>query len=81
MSPLQRATKIWLKGLVAASITGAAGAIATSQVVAAMDPGTFNFGLGLNKMLWFLLFSAAIHAVIGAASYLQKSPLPEGDDK
>lgn len=61
--------KLWLHGLAAAFIGGAANAISNIAVA----PETFNFEAGLKK----LLMSALVSGVLGAALYLKKSPVPE----
>ena len=59
---------VWLHGLGAAIITGAASALTASAVA----PETFNFGSGLKK----LAILAAVNGITGAAAYLKNSPLP-----
>ncbi|HBH13811.1 MAG TPA: hypothetical protein DDX29_11990 [Clostridiales bacterium] len=58
----------WLKGLVSAAI----GAAANSVTVIIVAPETFNLQEGLPK----LASVAAISAMVVAANYLKKSPLP-----
>jgi len=60
--------RLWLKGLISATISGGATAVSTMVV----SPQEFNFQNGLNK----LLTVAAVSAVMGAANYLKQSPLP-----
>jgi hypothetical protein len=62
--------QIWLKGLVAAIIGGAANAV----TVMIVDPAAFNFSDGGRKLLTF----AGVSALISAALYLKQSPLPGG---
>lgn len=62
--------KVWLKGLVAAAIGGAANSVALLIV----DPMTFNFGEGIGRVKTVALTSA----LLSVAMYLQKSPLPNG---
>lgn len=59
----------WIKGLVSAIIGGAA----NSVTVMIVDPESFNFDTGLQK----LGAVAAISAIVSAAAYLKKSPVPE----
>lgn len=59
---------IWLKGLIAAVIGGAANAL-TMVIV---DPLNFNLGEGASN----LLTVAATSAIVAAAMYLKQSPLP-----
>ena len=60
---------IWLKGLISATVSGAAASIGT--MVAA--PTDFNLGAGLRR----LLTVAVVSGIIGAANYLKQSPIPE----
>lgn len=59
---------VWLKGLIAAVIGGAANAL-TMVIV---DPLNFNLNEGVNN----LLTVAATSAIVAAAMYLKQSPLP-----
>lgn len=60
--------KVWLYGLVSAIITGSAHAI----VGAVVKPEVFNFGAGLHDLLKL----ACGAGIVGASTYLMKSPLP-----
>lgn len=59
---------VWVKGLAAAAISGAASAV-TAAVV---DPTTFNLQEGWQKLATF----AAVQALVGVALYLKTSPIP-----
>jgi len=59
---------VWLKGLIAAVIGGAANAL-TMVIV---DPLNFNLNEGVGN----LLTVAATSAIVAAAMYLKQSPLP-----
>ncbi len=61
--------KKWVKGLISAIIGGAANSITVSLVA----PETFNFQDGLGK----LGAVAAASAIVAAAMYLKKSPVPD----
>ena len=63
--------KVWLSGLIAATITGGANAISVMIV----DPVAFNLQDEMGKVLTVALVSA----IIGAAAYLKQSPLPGVD--
>jgi hypothetical protein len=63
--------RLWVRGLVAAVIGGAANAV-TTVVVA---PEMFNFREGLGK----LGAVTAASALVSAAMYLKQSPVPTGD--
>jgi hypothetical protein len=60
---------VLVKGLIAAVIGG----VANSVTLMIADPLNFNLGEGINK----LLTVAATSAIIAAAAYLAKSPIPE----
>jgi hypothetical protein len=72
MSHLQ----IWLKGLLAAAISGGAGGVLTGFAAVGIDPQHFNLQSGIGATLRIGAAAALINAVIGVAAYLQKSPLP-----
>ena len=69
--------EIWLKGLLAAAISGGSGGILTGLAAVGLDPTHFNLQTGIGATLRIGLAAAAINAIIGVAAYLQKSPLPE----
>lgn len=71
--------EIWLKGLLAAAISGGSGGILTGLAAVGIDPTHFNLQTGIGATLRIGLAAAAINAVIGVAAYLQKSPLPSED--
>jgi hypothetical protein len=70
---------IWLKGIAAAAISGAAGGVLTGFAAVGIDPQHFNLQAGIGSTLRIGVAAALINAVIGVAAYLQKSPLPNGD--
>ncbi len=69
--------QIWLKGILAAAISGAAGGVLTGFAAVGIDPQHFNLQSGVGATLRIAAAAALINAVIGVAAYLQKSPLPE----
>ena len=71
--------ELWLKGLVAAAISGAAGGVLTGFAAVGIDTAHFNLQVGIGATLRIGMAAALINAVIGVAAYLQKSPLPEGN--
>lgn len=71
--------EIWLKGLLAAAISGGSGGVLTGLAAVGIDPAHFNLQTGIGATLRIGLAAAAINAVIGVAAYLQKSPLPSED--
>jgi hypothetical protein len=69
--------QIWLKGLLAAAIAGAANGIITGFAAVGIDPQHFNLQAGLGSTLAIAGVSAVMSAVIGVAAYLKQSPLPQ----
>lgn len=61
--------KVWIKGLISATISGSAASIGT--MIAA--PQDFNLTNGLKR----LLMVALVSGIIGAANYLKQSPIPD----
>ena len=68
--------ELWLKGAIAAAISGAAGGVLTGFAAVGIDPHHFNFQAGMGATFRIAAAAALINAVIGVAAYLQKSPLP-----
>jgi hypothetical protein len=71
--------EVWLKGLLAAAISGAAGGVLTGLAAVGIDPQHFNLQTGIGATFRIVTAAALINAVSGVAAYLQKSPLPSGD--
>jgi hypothetical protein len=69
--------EIWLKGVLAAAISGAAGGVLTGLAAVGIDPQHFNLQAGMGSTFHIAEAAALINALIGVAAYLQKSPLPE----
>jgi hypothetical protein len=67
---------VWLKGIIAAAISGASGGVLTGFAAVGIDPQHFNLQAGIGATLRIGAAAALINAVIGVAAYLQKSPLP-----
>ena len=61
--------KSWLKGLIAAVVGGATGAIGMVIV----DPLTYNLQDGWHKLGWVMI----IMGLVSAGMYLKQSPLPD----
>ena len=74
--------QIWLKGLLAAVIAGAANGVITGFAAVGIDPVHFNLraGAGLGSTMAIAGISALMSALIGAAAYLKQSPLPMPQD-
>jgi len=68
--------EVWLKGMIAAAISGAAGGVLTGLAAVGIDPQHFNLQAGAGATLRIAAAAALINAIIGVAAYLQKSPLP-----
>ncbi len=68
--------KVWMKGMVAAAVSGGANGIVTGFAAIGIDPSHFNLEAGLHHTLAIGGVSAAISAVLGVALYLRQSPLP-----
>jgi hypothetical protein len=66
--------KVWAKGIAAALIGGGASAV----VAAVTAPGLVN---GTRGSWMVLLRMSAVAAVLNAAAYLKKSPLPASEEK
>jgi len=82
MSGKRSYLRIWLMGLAAAGISGAAGGVMTGLAAVGIDPGHFNLQAGMGATVKIGTAAALINAVIGVAAYLQKSPLPgDGESK
>ena len=62
---------MWLKGLLSAAIGGAANGICVTLV----DPQSFNIGDGIGN----LGAVCGAGAVLAAANYLKKAPLPSAE--
>ena len=67
---------LWLKGLVAAAIAGAANGVITGLAAVGIDPAHFNLQAGLKSTLAIAGVSALMSGIIGVAAYLKQSPLP-----
>lgn len=67
---------IWIRGIIAAAVSGASGGILTGFAAVGIDPQHFNLQAGIGSTLRIGLAAAVINAIIGVAAYLQKSPLP-----
>ena len=69
--------ELWLKGIVAAAISGGAGGVLTGLAAVGIDPQHFNLQSGMAATFRIGAAAGLINAVIGVAAYLQKSPLPD----
>jgi hypothetical protein len=67
---------LWLKGLAAAAIAGAANGVITGFAAVGIDPAHFNLQAGLKSTLSIACVSALMSGIIGVAAYLKQSPIP-----
>ena len=70
--------QVWLRGILAAAIAGAANGVITGFAAVGIDPQHFNLQAGLRSTLAIAGVSALMSGVIGVAAYLKQSPLPSG---
>lgn len=68
---------LWLRGLLAAFIGGGASAVASGFIAVAQTPAQYNFHDGVDNLLRMIGGTFIVTGILTAASYLQKSPLPE----
>ena len=73
--------EMWLRGVLAAAVSGAAGGVLTGLAAIGIDPSHFNLAAGFGNTWHIAVAAASINALIGVAAYLQKSPLPDLDGK
>ena len=60
--------ELWLKGLLAAAISGGAGGILTGFAAVGIDPQHFNLQAGLGSTMRIAIAAAAINSIIGVAA-------------
>ncbi len=70
--------KHWLHGLLAAIITGGAGAVTATFSAILIDPAKFHLGdpAGVSSCFKMLGACFAINGFIGMCAYLKQSPIP-----
>jgi hypothetical protein len=68
--------ELWLKGMLAAGIAGAANGIITGFAAVGIDPSHFNLQAGFRNTLAIASVSAGMSGIIAVAAYLKQSPLP-----
>jgi len=71
--------EIWLRGIIAAGVSGGANGVVTGFAAIGIDPNHFNLDAGFHHTLAIGGVSAAISAILGVALYLRQSPLPAED--
>jgi len=72
-----RKVEVWLRGMVAAVISGAAGGVLNGLAAMGIRPDVFNMNAGFAAEMKMAAAGAVITAIVGLAGYLQKSPLPQ----
>ena len=72
-----KSVEVWLKGIAAAAISGAANGIVTGFAAIGIDPNHFNLESGFHHTLQIGGISAGISAILGVALYLRQSPIPQ----
>ncbi len=68
--------EIWLRGMLAAVISGGANGVITGFAAIGIDPTHFNLAAGFVHTLSLAGVSAVMSGIIGVAAYLKQSPLP-----
>jgi hypothetical protein len=68
--------EIWLRGIIAAAVSGGANGVVTGFAAIGIDPNHFNLDAGFHHTVTIGGVSAAISAILGVALYLRQSPLP-----
>ncbi len=70
--------EIWLKGIAAAVISGAANGAVNGFCAMGIAPDRFNLQAQFYNTLLLVGVSAVFGALLGLALYLKQSPLPNG---
>ena len=70
-------TEVWLKGIAAAGVSGAAGGLLNGLSAIGIKPDVFNLSQGMGSTLKLAGISALISAIIGVSNYLKDSPIPK----
>lgn len=74
---MERSTRLWLHGIGAAFIGGAAGAAESALILPAFDPVKFNFGPELKNLILASSIFAVLSGVKLTVAYLKQNPVPE----
>jgi hypothetical protein len=72
--------ELWLKGMIAAGIAGAANGVMTGFAAVGIDPSHFNLQSGFHNTMAIAGVSAGMSSIIAVAAYLKQSPLPGDTD-
>jgi len=68
--------ELWLRGIAAAAISGAANGAVNGFCAMGIAPDRFNLQAQFHNTLLLVGISAAFGALLGLALYLKQSPLP-----
>ena len=71
--------RLWLRGLLAALITGGSSGVTSALGANLVAPETFTLADGVGKTLALAGMVAGVSAVNGVAAYLKQSPLPPAE--
>lgn len=71
--------EIWIRGILAAGVSGGANGVVTGFAAIGIDPNHFNLADGFHHTLAIGGVSAAISSILGVALYLRQSPRPPQD--
>jgi hypothetical protein len=71
--------KVWLKGLVAAFVSGFSGSITSAFTATQLAPESFNMNGGLMLTLKLMVATGILQGFVGAMLYLKQSPVPPDD--
>ena len=72
--------ELWLKGMIAAGIAGAANGVMTGFAAVGIDSSHFNLQSGFHNTMAIAGVSAGMSSIIAVAAYLKQSPLPGETD-
>jgi hypothetical protein len=80
VTPIQKQTRLWLHGLVAAIIGGGAGAVTATFTASLFAPNEFNLGGQLVKFVELAGTTFLVNSILSACFYLKQSPVPPEAD-
>jgi hypothetical protein len=69
---------MWVRGAIAALVSGLMGGVINGAAVMGIAPDKFNF-VEPGKLVQMVIFSAIVTGVLGVAMYLRQSPLPPSE--
>lgn len=74
---MKKSTNLWLKGLIAALVSGAGQGLATGMTAIVIAPGIFNIESGLKDTLTLVGISVLTNVGTTVGAYFKRSPLPD----